>query len=588
MGSDGHIAGDAKLESWKEIAAFFERDLRTVIRWEKELGLPVHRYPGKTKGRVYAHTSELKAWADGPRRAAAETERESAVTAVAIAGSDLDDAGSTGKAIGVAPSAAATVSWFRHPAVWSLAAIVLLAVAALAVYGISRFRQPPISAVAVLPFDNLGGESDPAFVEGLTDEIAASLSRLQGVRVAGRSSAYTFQGKHDNLQQVGVALGVEAVVEGSVQRSGDRTHVTVELNRTADGFTIWSQTFDTSSHDLIPTETEIATAVAHALSRDVPAAVGAPGTSDAEARALYLKGRYLWNQRNFDAEKKSVEYMRQAIAKDPKYAQAWSGLAESLMTIGNLEMVRPVDYLPEAREAARKALELDPNLADAHAVLGRIAAHYDYDWATAESEYRKALDLNPSYATAHQYYALGLMAHGRFDEAKHQLDLASQLDPLALVVGVDVALLRKFQRDYKGVIEESKRVLQLDPNYRIGYSMLTTGYVLTKQWDEWRAVDAKEKLPQSELTRALANGDPAQARQVLAEEMKQVDRGDLTAAVVVVHAIRAGEYDLALDWMERSYQNHDYWLLFFNVDPEFDPVRSAPQFQAMMKKLGVA
>jgi hypothetical protein len=151
-----------------------------------------------------------------------------------------------------------------------------------------------------------------------------------------------------------------------------------------------------------------------------------------------------------------------------------------------------------------------------------------------------------------------------------------------------MALLRKYQRDYKGVIQESQRVLQLDPNYRTGYSMLTTGYVLTRQWDKWLAIDAKEALPQSDLTRAIARGDMAQARRVLAEEVAQAERGEITAAILVSHAIRIGDYNLAMNWLERSYDHHDYWLLFMNVDPEADPVRSDPRFQTMMKKLGVA
>ena len=583
MGSDGNSDNDIKLQSWKEIAAFFERDLRTVIRWEKELGLPVHRYPGKAKGRVYAHISELKAWADGPRQAAAAADGRSVLDVAESDGNeDLqspDDRGSGPDSPVAGPAAKGKMA--RLSAILGLAAAL-----AVAGFGYLRYSQSePVTSVAVLPFDNLGGQSDPAFVEGLTDEIAASLSRLEGMRVAGRSSAYTLQGKHGDLRQVGSALNVEAVVEGSVQRSGDRTHVTVQVNRTRDGFTIWSQTFDSNSRDLIPTETEIAAAVARTLSHGANASVAAPATNDPEARALYLQGRYLWNQRNLEAEQKSVEYMRQAIARDPSYAQAWSGLADSLMTIANLENVQASGYIAEARQAAHKALELAPNLADAHAVLGRIAAHYDYDWSTAEGEYKKALAVNPSYVTAHQYYALGLMSHGRFSEAQQQLDIARQIDPLALIVGVDVALLRKFQRDYDGVVRESQRVLQLDPNYKLGYSMLATGYFLTQQWDKWHAIDAK--YPQNDVTRAVANGDAALARKLLADAVQQAERGEIPPSLLIGQAIRVGDYDLALNWLERSYQNHDYWLLFYNVDPENDPVRSDPRFQAMMKKLGV-
>ncbi len=462
----------------------------------------------------------------------------------------------------------------------------LLAVIALTSWALRHYRRSSISSVAVLPFDSLGAESDPAFSEGLTDEVTAAISSLGGIRVPGRRSAYMFQGSHSDLQNIGSRLNVEAVVEGSVQRSGDRMHVAVQLNRTSDGFTIWSRTFDGDSRDTIGMESEIASAVAQNLSPGGNATLAGLPPADPEAHALYLQGRYLWNQRNLAAEQKSVDFMRRAIAKDPKYALAWSGLADSLMTIGNLDAGQPSAYIPEAQGAAKKALELDPSLADAHAVLGRIAAHYNYDWPTAENEYKKAIGLNPNYATAHQYYALGLMAHGRFAEAQQQLDVARQLDPLALVVGVDVALLRKFQRNFAGVISESQRVLQLDPNYHVANSMLATGYYLSHRWDEWRALDAKDSQTYL-VARALVNGQPENAKGALLTDVQLAEKGDITPEVVVLEAVRAGDHRLAMDWLQRSYQNHDYWLLFMNVDPEMDPIRSEPQFQAMMHHLGV-
>jgi TolB-like protein len=581
---NGSIGADRKLESWKEIAAYFERDLRTVIRWEKDLGLPVHRYPGKAKGRVYALASELQAWAEGPRRAAAESNGKISAAAREAELAELSATEAARLSVGVVSED--TTAGPKHH-IWIAAAIGLLIAGALAAFAAARFRREAMTTVAVMPFENLGGQSDPAFVDGLSDEIVASLSRLEGVRVAGRSSTARVQSEHSDLRRIGQSLGVETVVEGSVQREGDHTHVDVQLNRTSDGFTEWSQSFDSNSQNTIQTEAEIAAAVARKLARNAAVTVSDIGTTDPEARALYLQGRYLWNQRNRDAEQKSVEYMRQAIAKDPNYAQAWSGLADSLMTIGNLEQVRPSDYLPDAREAARKALQLNPNLAEAHAVLGRIAAHYDYDWATAESEYKKAFTLNPSYATAHQYYALGLMSHCRFAEAQKQLDIARQLDPLALIVGVAQSLLRKFQRDYDGVIRESQRVLQLDPHYHVGYSMLATGYLLTKRWDDWKKVDA-QMSQHDDVTLALASGDREKARQAWELEVPRAERGELTAIIVATHALRLGDPKAALDWLERSYQNRDYWLLFINVDPEMDSIRSDPRFQAIVKKLGVA
>jgi len=382
-------------------------------------------------------------------------------------------------------------------------AIAVVAVPLLAGFFLWRAARPaPISSIAILPFDNLSAPAfDDAFSDGLTDEVAASVSHLDGVRVAGRRSAYVFKGKHSDLRDIGSRLNVEAVVEGSVQRAGDRTHVAVELNRTRDGFMIWSQTYEGTSADWIQIESQIAGSIARALARSFSPGAATPVERDPEAHALYLQARYLWNQRNFPAELKSVDLLQQAIARDPNYALAWAGLADSLIAIGDVEEVDPAAYLPHAREAALKALQLDPSLAEAHAALGMVACHYDYDWSTAEREYKKAFELNPSYASAHQYYALGLMAHGSFSQANEQLAIARRLDPLALIVDVDVALLRKFQRDYDSVIAVSQSILQRDPNYHLGYSMLTTGYYCQSRWDDWRAADAKD--PQEPLTRAL-------------------------------------------------------------------------------------
>ena len=467
---------------------------------------------------------------------------------------------------------------------WLAAAVVALLVAAG--FFLWQWRKPaPISSIAVLPFDNLSALSfDDAFSDGLTDEIAASISHLDGVRVAGRHSAYVFKGKHADLRDIGSRLNVEAVVEGSVQRAADRTHVTVELNRTRHGFTIWSQTYDGTTNDWMQIESQIAASIAQALARKI-SPENAPATRDPEAHALYLEARYLWNQRNFSAELKSVDLLQQAIARDPNYALAWAGLADSLIAIGDVEEVDPAAYLPRARDAALKALQLDPSLAEPHAALGMVACHYDYDWPTAEREYKKAFELNPSYASAHQYYALGLMAHGRFAQAEAQLDTARRLDPLALIVDVDLALLRKFQRDYDGVIAVSKSILQRDPNYHLGYSMLTTGYLRERRFDEWRAADAQH--PQGEFLRALANGHPDEIDRAFGKLLDEAKAGARRPFDVASYANLKGDHVLALEWLEKSYQHHDYWMLFINVDPEYDEIRSDPRFQAIIHRLGV-
>ncbi|MBI3474979.1 MAG: winged helix-turn-helix domain-containing protein [Acidobacteria bacterium] len=466
-----------------------------------------------------------------------------------------------------------------------LIAAAILALLVVAGFLLWRWQRPaPISSIAVLPFDNLSAPSfNDAFSDGLTDEIAASVSHLDGVRVAGRRSAYVFKGKHDDLREIGSRLNVEAVVEGSVQRAADRTHVTVELNRTRDGFTIWSQTYDGTTSDWMQIESQIAGSIARALARKISPTT--PASHDPEAHALYLEARYQWNQRNYPAELKSVDLLQQAIARDPNYALAWAGLADSLIAIGDVEEVDPAAYLPRARDAALKALQLDSSLAEPHAALGMVAAHYDYDWPTAEREYKKAFELNPNYASAHQYYALGLMAHGRFAEAEAQLDTARRLDPLALIVDVDLALLRKFQRNFDAVIDVSKSILQRDPNYHLGYSMLTTGYLCERRWDDWRAADAK--VPQGEFLRAIANGHRDEIDRAFRKLTDEAKAGGRRPYDVGHYGLMKGDRSMALDWLEKSYQHHDYWMLFINVDPEYDPIRSEPRFQAILHRLGV-
>jgi TolB-like protein/DNA-binding winged helix-turn-helix (wHTH) protein/tetratricopeptide (TPR) repeat protein len=465
-------------------------------------------------------------------------------------------------------------------------AVAVFAALGLGGFFLWRWRRPtPISSIAILPFDNLSAPAfNDAFSDGLTDEIAASVSHLDGVRVAGRRSAYVFKGKHDDLRDIGSRLNVEAVVEGSVQRAADRTHVTVELNRTRDGFTIWSQTYDGTTSDWMQIESQIAGSIARALARKI-SPTNTPASHDPEAHALYLEARYLWNQRNFPAELKSVDMLQQAIARDPNYALAWAGLADSLIAIGDVEEVDPAAYLPRARDAALKALQLDPSLAEPHAALGMVACHYDYDWPTADREYKKAFELNPNYASAHQYYALGLMAHGRFAEANAQLETARRLDPLALIVDVDLALLRKFQRDFDGVITVSKNILQRDANYHLGYSMLTTGYYCERRWDDWRAADAK--VPQGEFLRAMANGHADEIDRAFRKLTEEAKAGARRPYDVGHYAMLKGDRSLALDWLEKSYQHHDYWTLFINVDPEYDAIRSDPRFQALIHRLGV-
>src|SRR6266849_3110287 len=366
--------------------------------------------------------------------------------------------------------------------IWALALGMVLIMTAVFT-GAFLWRQPRSEAtpatrrvmLAVLPFDNLTGDAgQDYFSDGLTEEMITQLGQLNPKRlgVIARTSVMFYKHSPKPLDQIGRELGVEYVIEGSVRRDSNNVRVAVQLIQVKDQTHLWARQYDRELKNLLALQGEIAGKIADeiefSLGGDVNAAnrlsVG-PRATSYEAYDLYLKGRYFWNQRTLAGFSQAAEYFQQAIAKDPKYARAYAGLADTFGLMSTWNMVPQNEFMPKARAAALKALQIDASVAEAHTSLALVAENYDYDWQAAEKEFRQAIQLDPGYGTAHQWYAECLSFQGRFDEALAESERARQLDPLSVIIARDHGTTLYFSRQYDRAIEQFRAVREMDPNF---------------------------------------------------------------------------------------------------------------------------
>ena len=401
-----------RLDSWKEIASYLGREVRTVQLWEKNEGLPVHRHLHGKQGSVYALKPELDAWREG-RKVAAE---------------------------GAPPEPPPPVQPRRFSG-WAAAVglMVLLFSAGLVLWW-NRHAQATdrVSSVAVLPFLDFSPAKDQEyFSDGLTEEIIDGLSRVPNLRVVARTSAFAFKGKNTDIRQIGQQLNVAAVLEGSVRKAGDQLRITAQLNRVSDGTHLWSRTYDRQLRDILQVQRDIAQAISDQLrAGQVPAR---EHTRDPEAYRLYEEGRFLFNQQLGAASyQKAIDRYQQAIRLDPGFALAWAGIADAYAYFAEAAMMAPKEVMPKAKEAAEKAIALDPNSAEAHTSLGTVKLDYERDREGGQREIRRAMELNPGSAWARHWYAHSLEAQGRLDEAMKEMRAALDLDPLNPAIHWDV------------------------------------------------------------------------------------------------------------------------------------------------------
>ena len=484
-------------------------------------------------------------------------------------------------------------------------AIVLIALLAFNVGGLrdrlpGKGRPSPIESLAVLPLENISGDPEQEyFAEGMTDALITDLARIGALRVISRTSVMRYKGTKKPLAEIARELRVDAVVEGSVLRSGDRVRINARLIHAATDRNLWAQSYERDLRDVLAMQSEVAQAVA----QEIRVAVTPREASHlANVRAVnpdayndYLRGRFHWNRRTRDELMKAIDFFEQAIAKDPGYAPAYAGLADCYVVLWGSAEVPFETAHPRARVAAKKALEIDETLAEAHTSLASIHL-FSYEWRDAENEFRRAIELNPGYATAHHWYALYLSAVGRHEEAIQRIQRAQELDPLSLIINANVGWCLYLARQYDRTIEQSRKTLELDANFAVARGYLAQAYVekgmLAEGIAEFQkaiALSGGEVSYRAELANAYAAAGQRSRAQELLAELKELSRQKVVSAIdIALIYAGLGDRDQAFAWLQKSFENRDARLNNLNVHPRFDVLRPDPRFAVLLRRMGLA
>ncbi|MBI3414956.1 MAG: tetratricopeptide repeat protein [Verrucomicrobia bacterium] len=454
-------------------------------------------------------------------------------------------------------------------------------------------------SIAVLAFVNMSADKDNEyFSDGITEEILNALARTPGLRVAARTSAFSFKSKNESVQRIGETLKVGVVLEGSVRRAGDQLRITAQLINVADGFHLWSDTFDRKAEDVFAIQSEVAQRVQEVLKVKLLAG-GSPsatlaGTDNLEAYDLYLRGRELWNKRTGADLERAVGLFQQATEKDPKFAAAYAGLAASYVLLPNYAAVPVREAILKARAAARRALELDGRLAEAHAVLG-MCAEYDWDLVGAEQEYQEALRLNPNHGTGHAWYAGMLRDQGKRDEALAEIRKALAVDPLSAVIQSDMGYTLYSAGRYDEALVEADKSLKLAPDFLPAYSLRGRIFLAQKKISEAIAEFEKVRKKMGDTLSGLDGlayayaraGRTNEARQIL-EKLKSVSAsgGSVSRSIAFVY-LGLGEKDQSWVWLERAVESRNLAPRSWKFDPLMGDVVKDPRYAALLKKFGL-
>jgi TolB-like protein/Flp pilus assembly protein TadD len=580
-----------RLDSWKEIAAYLGRDVTTVQRWEKRESMPVHRHLHDKRGSVYALVPELEEWLQSRRRHLGEEQGEKEEELKPEA--PVQAEGGHGTRVTLRAR-----GWL---ALATVGVIALLAAA----YVLSRGRtgnaaQPKIGSLAVLPFKNLSGDPAQEYLsDGMTDALIDRLSRVHNQRIISRTSVMRFKNPQVSVPEIARMLHVDAVVEGSVMRQDNRIRVTAQLIRGETDEHFWSETYERELRDVFAVQSELAQSIAEKVqvtaTGEEHARLTATRPIAPEVYESYLRGRSAFDKSNSRAGiEEGIGYFERAIKMDPTFAPAYLGQAVAFSELGTVFIGDPPEETrPKVISAARKALELDPDLAEAHVLLANVQQE-QWHWADAEAEYRRALELNPNDADAHAGLALWLLCQGRKDEAVAWAQRGRELDPLA-VSGAGVAWILFQSRRYNEAIRELRSVLALDPDDTS--ALLDLGFTLVANNQPGDAIPVLKKAI------SISNGSPAatgvlirayahagrrtDALRLLAELEKRRRAGYVPAGAFVNAYLGLGENDQAFAWLEQAYKEQSNILQFLKVHPFFDPIRADPRFADLVRRTGL-
>jgi TolB-like protein/Flp pilus assembly protein TadD len=452
-------------------------------------------------------------------------------------------------------------------------------------------------SIAVLPFDNLSHDPDNAyFCEGVQDEILTRLAKVADLKVISRTSTQHFKSTPDNLPQIAQQLGVANILEGSVQKANDQVRVNVQLINAQNDTHLWADTYDRKLTDIFAVESEIAKTIAETLQARLSGSeknsIAKAPTANPEAYELYLKGRFFWNKRNGDDLRKAIDYFNQTIAKDPNYALAYVGVADSYLLLPSYGAVSPVDSLPEARAALKKALALDDSMPEAHASFGLLDT-VELNLQSSIGELKRAVELNPNYATAHHWLALALMTVGQFDPGIAQARRALELDPLSLIINSDFSWLYLCSRRYDEAAAQARKALEIDPNfflahYYLGEILQFRGRLTDAIAEYQRAFDlTNDPYPLAALGQARArNGQKDEARKILARLHEEAKSRFVAPYAIALVLTGLGEKTQAIDELERAFrEGTGAYLFVIKVDPFLDDLRGDPRFEALVQKI---
>jgi TolB-like protein/DNA-binding winged helix-turn-helix (wHTH) protein/Tfp pilus assembly protein PilF len=493
----------------------------------------------------------------------------------------------------------------------SLSRIAVLAAAVLAgsalISGItvhyvnaSKGKANRSTSLVVLPLENLSGDKEQDyFADGMTDDLIANLAKIHSLRVISRSTAMAYKGTHKPLPQIATELNVDAVVEGTVMRVGNRVRITAELVQVSTDQHLWADTYESPIGDVLALQNRVSSAIVDEirinLSKEDKERLAQKPSVSPEAYEDYLKGRYYWNKRSGDGFEKAIGYFEDATRKDPQYALAYAGLADCYGIIGATIYGRlpASEASPKAKAAAIRALEIDPSLAAAETSLATAKFNYDWDWAGASEGFRKAIQLDPSYSTAYQRYSLYLSAMGKFDDSFDQIKRARELEPLSISINTSLGWRLYLAREYDQAIAQLRDTLEMDPGSE--WAHLNLGQAYEQKGQFGTAIEELQKalelshsspLTLSALAHAEAlSGNHAAANKLLSQLEELSKKQYVSPYYVAIVYLGLGKNDVAMNWLEKAYNDRSNGLVFLRVEPELDPLRTNPRFTALQSRL---
>jgi TolB-like protein/Flp pilus assembly protein TadD len=619
-GPKGSTVSDRKLDSWGEIASYLGREVRTVQRWERTEGLPVHRHEHKKKSTVYAFAGELDEWIrqrqpkdDPAADDAFAREQELSGTDSSV---DVVEPPVEPPVPPPAPASAPTPDSVATPAVGKrvVVAIFTLGILSALSLGLYRWLRPVETMqekvrIAVLPFTYVSGDSKPDYITaGLTDVIRTKLGQLDpphlGVIAATSSRIVAGQ----PIPEIGRVLNVKYVLEGGVQRAGDQVRIDVQLIQVSDQTHLWAEAFTRELSDVLQVESDVSATIARQIlatlrpSTPQPQALLASGVVHAatpeiaQSRHAYHQGKFAWGSRGDLGG--SIKFFEAAIHEDPTYAEAYAGLAGAIALLGQvpLDEMSPREAKPKARDAAQQALRLNPRLAEPHAVLGNVAMSYDWDLNMAEKELRQAIELEPNDPTPHEWYCHLLIVEGHSSEALSEARHALDLDPVSPIFHAVLAETYYYEKAYDAAIEEAQQVVKLQPGFLYANFWLGSAYREKKMYAQavetfrnarqQASGDAPVMLMAYGHAQALA-GNPAEARAALKKLLQLRSTRFVPSLYPAAIHLGLGETDEAFRLLDLAYQEKVDRLIYLNVEPMADPIRTDPRFAQLMAKIAL-